>query len=788
MNSDLRAIKLSLTPSATEPEKIANSTAAFVLAAIKDGRWRDKVEAVRRKFLKHGGGQAGKDAVKDDKKRLPGVLWSGIFTRRANAALVSHSGMVCLDLDLIDDLQDAKEKLAADPHILTCYLSTTGAGLKAVIPMTPIPRGLLEHRAAFAACCEHIGKLGLTACNDDGTSDVARMQFISFDPDLRIREDAVPLPFSPISPSSPPAQKRTDGNNGTDRDKPSKEKVRSMLAVIPKRPNYDDWIRIVAAVGDALDDDDAVEVLNEWSEEEKPGEYADKLEQRLADVRVGTLIHIAKQHGWSDYAGGENGEFVEIAVRHFAEIRANSPISPNSPRPQKQPAIYPPDSLNAEWMGFARDLAESADCYLDGAIHPIIGAILARRVWFQWGVERKYPNCFNLLAGAAGDRKSSAIMLAFALGRRILPADAFIPDTFSPETLFDEYDEQSGGRPDKLWIQDDANPVLMDWRKTAYGERVATRFLNLYDCRGLRERFRRNKTKETPETLRSTPETSTSLLFGATFNIACFQGQEIKAGIARRFLYYVAEEHGRMIIRPRAIPAAELDRLVALFARLETLKGPMDFTPTAGALWSEYQRSNRATIARTSQFAEEQRHRLNSAPLQVLQLAMRFQASTWGMNGGAWDGLITESSLQCAIEHHTASLTAASFLDTIATREEVTSEAEILLAHIRRNYKAERGVIIVRRSELTHRFCGHSGRRTGWKPDDLYLRFIPALERQGDACLVKMEGRAEVYAFRADEMLPAKQVPSPPPPDSPPIMPVENLEKVAKPEQWEAAL
>ncbi len=72
-----------------------------------------------------------------------------------------------------------------------------------------------------------------------------------------------------------------------------------MLAVIPKRPHYADWIKVVAAVGDALSDPDAIEVLNEWSPEETPGEYLTKLDSDFKHVHIGTLIHLAKQHGWT---------------------------------------------------------------------------------------------------------------------------------------------------------------------------------------------------------------------------------------------------------------------------------------------------------------------------------------------------------------------------------------------------------------------------------------------------------------------------------------------------------
>ena len=40
---------------------------------------------------------------------------------------------------------------------------------------------------------------------------------------------------------------------------------------------------------------DAIEVLNEWSPEEAPGEYAAKLQSGFSDIHVGTLIHLARQ-------------------------------------------------------------------------------------------------------------------------------------------------------------------------------------------------------------------------------------------------------------------------------------------------------------------------------------------------------------------------------------------------------------------------------------------------------------------------------------------------------------
>ena len=154
------------------------------------------------------------------------------------------------------------------------------------------------------------------------------------------------------------------------------------------------------------------------------------------------------------------------------------------------------------------------------------------------------------------------------------------------------------------------------------GERVATRFLELYDCKSISDHFR-NQGGE-----REVPRTSTSVLFGATFNIACFQGQTLKAGLARRFLYYIAERHGRLIVRPPRKDYLGLQALAEGFRDLEKLEkigGPMDFSQRAALRWEQYQRENRAEMDQTDSLHQEAKlSRLSSAPTQTLSIAMIF--------------------------------------------------------------------------------------------------------------------------------------------------------------------
>jgi hypothetical protein len=253
-----------------------------IIERIRDGQWKKWIAEVR--------------AGKRPKDSLPAVMVSATFTSRDGTngwvadKLIQHSGLLCTDLDKLgDNLEVIRERLNASKYLYASFVSPSGSGLKAWFYVAPDAN---SHAGSFRAVEKYV--LEFTGIQiDQACKDVGRLCFISDDSEAYYnpnRCELAPLP-EPEKPAVIASQ------NG----KPGKEQVRQMLAVIPKRPDYRDWIKIASAVADALPDDEAIELLNEWSPEEKPGEYADKLRHRLRDVRVGTLIRLARQCGY-EYA------------------------------------------------------------------------------------------------------------------------------------------------------------------------------------------------------------------------------------------------------------------------------------------------------------------------------------------------------------------------------------------------------------------------------------------------------------------------------------------------------
>jgi hypothetical protein len=141
-------------------------------------------------FTKTGNKAAAKLAIDALKKQLPGVLWSGQFLHRANEKLISHSGLLCADLDALGErLPESRKKLLTSPYLWALFLSPTADGLKAIFK---VRADAAKHLGSFRAIERRV--LDLTGKQiDQSRKDLAGLCFVSYDPDLYVTENAVEL-------------------------------------------------------------------------------------------------------------------------------------------------------------------------------------------------------------------------------------------------------------------------------------------------------------------------------------------------------------------------------------------------------------------------------------------------------------------------------------------------------------------------------------------------------------------------------------------------------------------
>lgn len=140
---------------------------------IKEGKWQDCVFAYRN----------GKIAKND----LPAATISGVFANNKKAEnLVEHSGYICIDIDSKDQIAEVPtDEIAGDEYTFAMHQSASGNGGYVVIVRID-PK---KHKEAF----EGLQKYYLDKYNiviDKSCSNVNRLRYVSYDPDLFYNEKA----------------------------------------------------------------------------------------------------------------------------------------------------------------------------------------------------------------------------------------------------------------------------------------------------------------------------------------------------------------------------------------------------------------------------------------------------------------------------------------------------------------------------------------------------------------------------------------------------------------------
>jgi putative DNA primase/helicase len=284
------------------------TTPREMIDLIKGDTLRVQVEAIRIKYQSvlaaTNSPSEAKKAVKAMKEKLPCIMWSGLFQRRGDANLEKHSGLLCADLDHLDEhaLEPARAKLSNDPHAAVIFTSPTGSGLKVVFR---VPADAATHRQSFEAVKHHIREItGLRI--DPACSNAERLCFASHDPNTHDNPAAAELPIDldenliePVEAGVVSIGTITAPPNG--RPKASREKVEASLKAIPS-DDYGQWINKGIALKREYGEE-GFAMWTEWSRKSPKFEWEAcrekwptlKADERPNPIGVGTIIHDARQ-------------------------------------------------------------------------------------------------------------------------------------------------------------------------------------------------------------------------------------------------------------------------------------------------------------------------------------------------------------------------------------------------------------------------------------------------------------------------------------------------------------
>ena len=186
-NKDMKVAVFNNINDTSEPRYVEVSK---ILKAIKDGAFKDKVEAIRN------------ENDKGNQSRLKSSLTSILFSSskqegvesgrnnkiswRTDKGLVEHSGLMCLDLDKFSnefEMISIKDDLMNDDYVFSVFVSPSGEGLKVLVK---VPTQIENHRKYFYGLKEHFNSPNF----DDSCVNEARVCYASYDEFIYINEDS----------------------------------------------------------------------------------------------------------------------------------------------------------------------------------------------------------------------------------------------------------------------------------------------------------------------------------------------------------------------------------------------------------------------------------------------------------------------------------------------------------------------------------------------------------------------------------------------------------------------
>jgi hypothetical protein len=149
-----------------------------ILERIKEGSTKEVVKKIR--------AEKDKSERNELKKQLPAICFSGTFNKRADAALVEHSGLICLDFDGYlkqKELLQDKETLSKNKFVFSVFISPSGNGLKVLVKIPADPENHVNY-------FNSLEKYFNSPYFDKTSKNLSRVCYESYDPLIHVNENS----------------------------------------------------------------------------------------------------------------------------------------------------------------------------------------------------------------------------------------------------------------------------------------------------------------------------------------------------------------------------------------------------------------------------------------------------------------------------------------------------------------------------------------------------------------------------------------------------------------------
>lgn len=166
-----------------------------LIECLKSDGMRLQVEPIRSKI-----NNGDVESANELKKKLPAIIVSGRFKEtRTLGGLDQYSKIICLDLDKLaaERVAATKEKVVNCEYTYIAFISPSGCGIKIFVK---VDSEADKHKVAYKQVVDYYSKL-LSEKFDEKTSDLTRLTFLSYDPDVYHYPDSKVFHVTEISVS-----------------------------------------------------------------------------------------------------------------------------------------------------------------------------------------------------------------------------------------------------------------------------------------------------------------------------------------------------------------------------------------------------------------------------------------------------------------------------------------------------------------------------------------------------------------------------------------------------------
>lgn len=280
---------------------------------IRYGYLRSEINLLRRTNNKQAYNKLKKES-------LPAVTLSGLFNSRKAEGFISHSGLIQIDLDHVEDFDTLFNHICDDVYTYIAFRSPGGDGIKVIIK---IQASQETHLGQFFALQKYY-KDYFNVELDASCKDIARTMLLSFDPDIYCNPHASVYEEVYVPPVNKPKQP-------VYKDKPVyADDVEAVIAAITKQlviqrvditDSYETWIKVGFSISNSLGESGRIyfhqiSVLNQsYTLEECDKTYDGLIRKNNGCITVGTLVYLAKEAGVSIRSNSHRTKRSEVGVK-----------------------------------------------------------------------------------------------------------------------------------------------------------------------------------------------------------------------------------------------------------------------------------------------------------------------------------------------------------------------------------------------------------------------------------------------------------------------------------------